>query len=202
MSKKLIKIYSIVIVLVGLSAIYYINTNLAIQPGAKISVNQNEAATAGDLGKKADLGFPGIGKVSFIAKKIGDHVSVGEVLAKMESADVAAQYAQAQAGVQIAQGDLAALQDSLRKEKLKLKASGMSSNDKKIQKKQIASVEDSIVSQNARVSQAKDAANQVAAQLDKTSIVAPFDGTITRQDIELGEVVNPNISVLTVSQGS
>jgi len=198
MSKKTIIILSLLIVAVGIGAIAFINFSVAKRPVNEISLDSSGAKETVKADKNSNLGFERTGKITFIGEKIGDSVSEGEVLAKIDSADILAQYNQARAGVLVAQGDLAALQNLLKIEKLKLKAKGLSFNDKKIQKKQIDSVENNIISQEARVLQAQDNAKNASAQLDKNAIIAPFAGIITRLDIALGEVVNPNVSIITI----
>lgn len=197
MSKKTITLFILAIIAIGIGAVAFINFSVAKRPVNDTSLESSDAAGTVKADKNSNLGFERTGKIIFIGKKIGDQVKEGEVLAKIDSADLSAQYAQAAAGVLVAQGDLAALQNSLKKEKLKLR--GLHSNDKKIQKKQIASVENNITSQEARILQARDLVKNAKAQLDKNVIVAPFDGIITRLDIALGEVVGPNVSVITIT---
>lgn len=202
MSKKIIIIYSFVVIAVGIGTTLFINFNFANHSDVSASLSLNNSKEPESVEKTSDLGFEKSGKIMYVAKKIGDHVAEGEVLAKIDSADVLAQCNQARAGVLVAQGDLAALQNLLKKENLKLKSKGLSSNDKKIQKKQIASVENNIDSQRARVLQAQNYEKIANLQLDKTIIKAPFEGIISRQDIELGEVVNPNVSVITITSAN
>lgn len=196
MSKKTIAIFSFIIIAIGAGSIAFINLSVAKHPVVNASLIKDEVKSIPNTDKESSLGFERSGKINFIAKKIGDSILAGEVLAKIDDSDAKTQYAQAKAGVSIAQADLASLQDSLAKEKLKLK--DLDSNAKKIQKKQVSSVESNIVAQQARVNQAMDNLANAKNQLDKCVIKAPFDGKITRQSIELGEIVNPNVSVITI----
>ncbi|HEX8974592.1 MAG TPA: efflux RND transporter periplasmic adaptor subunit [Patescibacteria group bacterium] len=147
--------------------------------------------------KSADLGFVLPAKITSIAKKVGDSVKGGEVLATEDSSDMAAQENAAQANVQSAQAALDGLSSNLKVQKLKLK--GLDGNDRKIQKAQIESVEASIDAQNSAVAAAKDSAASLKAQLSKAVLLAPFDGIVTRQDAEIGEVAGASVpSFMTI----
>jgi len=200
MSKKVILIYSFILIIAGICVAVYIDLNFSNQVTANAPLELKEAAISAITQKNADLGFQKYGKIVFVAKKIGESVSAGEILAKIDETDALAQYSQAKSSVSIARADLAALENSLSKEKLRLKTKDLSSNDKKIQKKQIDAVENNILSQKARVNQATDNLTSAKNQLDQCVMKAPFDGLITRVDIELGEIVNPNISVITLTE--
>lgn len=197
MSKKVILIYSLVVIAIGIGGAVFINLNYANHPIVHPALESNDSGVIKNTDRTADIGFVKYGTVNYVAKKIGDQVAAGEVLAKINSADVAAQYAQAQNGVTITQANLAALQDLLKGEELKVNT--VQSDAKKIQKKQVAATKDDIAAQMAVVLQAQNNVKNLAAQLGNDAIVAPFDGTITRQNIELGEVVSPNVSVITIS---
>ncbi len=200
MNKKTIIISSAAIIAVGIGAATYINFSVAKRPLANASLDVNGTKEVVSADKKSDLGFERSGKITFIVKKIGDSVAEGEVLAKIDDAEAKTQYAQARAGVLVAQADLASLENLLKKAKLELK--GLGSNDRKIQNKQIDSAENNVDSQRARVLQATENSANVKNQLDKCVLKAPFAGTITRQDMALGEIVNPNVSVITIAQSN
>jgi len=201
MSKKMTLIYSLIIIIIGLGVAVFINFNYANKPAANISLETNKAAEVKNTDRTSDISFERGGKIIFIAKKVGDRVTAGEVLAKIDNADFLVQSAQASSGVSVAQADLASLQNSLKAEKLKLQYLKLS-HAKKIQQQQVDLIENNINAQEARILQARDAVANANAQLDKATITAPFDGIITRQSIELGEIVNPNVPIITILAGN
>ena len=196
----MVTFFSLIIIAIGVGAALFINFSLAKRPMASASLESAAVKGNAKVEKKSDLGFERSGRITYVAKKVGESVAEGEILAKIDDTEVLAQYAQAQSGVVVAQADLASLNNSLAKEKLKAKDLG--SIDEKIQKKQVAFVENNIVAQKARILQAQDNVKNASIQLGKTVIKAPFAGTITRFDISLGEIVNPNVSVVTIEENN
>jgi multidrug resistance efflux pump len=195
MKKHTVIIYLIVLMLLAAGAIFYIQKNVAANFPAQAFDNiKSEKEIQANETNKSSLGFGASGKVVMVAVKAGENVTKGQVLAKIDDTGAQAQYAQAKSAVDASQADLAAFNNSLRKEKLRLK--DLESTDKKIQKAQISYVENSIVSQEAKVQQALDNLVKAKNELDKYVIKAPFDGIITRQDLSLGEIANPNVPVI------
>ena len=199
MNKKTLIIAIFAIILIWLGTAIFINStyNFTSHPVVEDSLAVDNSNVAKSSNKTADIGFEMLGKINFIGKKVGDHVSVGEVLAKIDDADLLTQYAQAESGISIAQADLAALKNSLKVEKLKLQYL-KKSHAKLIQEHQVNYVKNNILAQEARMSQAQAMATSMNVQLGKAAIRAPFDGTITRQSIDLGEIVSPNVSVISI----
>ncbi len=197
MHKKIIIIYALILAIAGSIAVLFINSNLVNHFPSEASLGLPPTANFDEISsKKSDLGFGTSGKVVSISKKVGDSVKAGDILARIDNTGALAQYEQAQSGVSAAQSNLAALQNALKTQELKLK--GLRSNDRKIQNQQIKLAQNSVDAQSAAVQQAMDNLNNVKSQLDKYVIKAPFDGIITRQDIELGEIVNPNVPVIVL----
>ena len=197
MKKKTVVIYLIVLMLFAAGSIFYINKNVAANFPVQAFENiKNEKEVQASETSKSSLGFGTSGKVIMVAVKAGENVTNGQVLAKIDDTGAQAQYAQAKSAVDASQADLAAFNNSLKKEKLRLK--DLESTDKKIQKAQISYVENSIVSQEAKVQQALDNLTKAKNELDKYVIKAPFDAVVTRQDLSLGEIANPNVPVIFV----
>jgi multidrug resistance efflux pump len=123
------------------------------------------------------------------------------VLAQIENADSAAQIAQANQSVAAAQADLEQYQNDLSKEKYKLKSlkcSDAASNDKNAQKAQIEASQNVVTAQQARVLAAQAGVKIAQAQLAKTIILAPFDGIIAKQDLQIGEIASPGKSTIKI----
>jgi len=63
------------------------------------------------------------------------------------------------------------------------------------------STPEEILSQEAKVRQAEAKAQNVRAQLEKTILRSPIEGTITKQDAKPGEIITPNTIVVSVISG-
>lgn len=196
MSKKIVIIYAVVLLIAGTGAVLFINRNLANNFQAGAISNSNAVTDVAATKKESDLSFAASGKVVSISKQVGDEVTAGEVLATVDNAGIRAQYSQAQAGVAAAQSELASLNNTLKVEKLGLK--DLTSTAKKIQQQQVKLAQNNIDAQNAKIQQAEDGLKNIQSQLDEYVIKAPFDGLITRQNLELGEVATPGIPVITL----
>ena len=55
-----------------------------------------------------------------------------------------------------------------------------------------------LASQQARVREAKAAVESLQAQLAENSLLAPFSGTVTRQEAKLGEIVSPGVVLVSI----
>ncbi len=197
MNKKIIIIYTFVLLLVGIGAIAFINLSLTKQvPTNEISEKNDIANVDVMSSKKTDLSFEVSGKVVNISKQVGDAVEQGEIIAKLDDSVALTQYNQAQSGVTIAKTDLVALEKTLKREELKLK--DLRDNEKKVQKAQVSLIKENIASQQARISQANDALSNAKIQLSKYVLKSPVAGIITRQSLNLGEIANPNVSIATL----
>src|SRR6184192_1148916 len=126
--------------------------------------------------RKAAVASKGTGRLVYLGVVEGDRVRAGQVIARIEDADVKAQLAQAQANLQVSRAELHDAQRSLARERL-LADSGASSQ---------ASVD----AAEARYERVKAS---IAAQvsLENTVIRAPFDGTVLTKNADVGEVVAP-----------
>src|SRR6266513_2417697 len=134
--------------------------------------------------RKAAVASKGTGRLVYLGVLEGDRVRAGQVIARIEDADIKAQLAQAEANVQVSRAELHDAQRSLARERL-LNDSGASSQ---------ASV-DAAEARYERVKASIAAAEAavVAAQvaLENTVIRAPFDGTVLTKNADVGEVVAP-----------
>jgi HlyD family secretion protein len=140
---------------------------------------------------EAGLGFERGGRITQLTHKVGDFVKAGTVLAYANADDLAAQYRQAQDLAKSAQSNLDQYQALLKKSKDQLdslRRTDAISADKNAQKAQIDANEAQVESQQANVSAALENVKNAKSQISKTMITAPFDGTISEQNAEVGEV--------------
>lgn len=114
--------------------------------------------------------------------------------------------AQAQAGVAQAQAQIAQAEANLQRLKDQPKAEDIAQAQAQVDsakaqldlKKKGARAEDIAVAEK-RVTQAQTSVEQAQAQLDKATLVAPIDGTITNITIREGELAQPGQPVITIA---
>ena len=142
------------------------------------------------------------GRLAFLAVSEGSYLKVGDVIARLESADVQAQVTQAEASLASARADLMEAEqqrDFEAREAARLR-------DIRAQNVQLVSAQELSVAENrattaasraralsARVDAAEATRRYAQANFDNTVIRAPFSGTVLRKDAEVGEVVAPSV---------
>src|SRR5689334_15942498 len=134
--------------------------------------------------RKAAVASKGTGRLVYLGVLEGDRVRVGQVIARIEDADVKAQLAQAQANLQVSRAELRDAENSLARERFLLD-SGFTSRASF----DAAQARYERVKAGIAVAQATVQAAQVA--LENTVIRAPFDGTVLTKNADVGEVVAP-----------
>ena len=134
--------------------------------------------------QKASIASKATGRIVFLGYHEGDRVKKGDIIARIESADVEAALAQAKADLELARADRADASRSLDRAKALL-ARGLISQ---------AEYDGALARYDRVVAtiQSKDAALKWAqVQFENTMIRAPFDGTILTKNADVGEVVAP-----------
>ena len=86
----------------------------------------------------------------------------------------------------------------LEEQTLALKEAGSTPEEILAQKAKVRQAEANVSSQNAKIKEAEANAQNVRAKLFKTIIRTPIDGIVTKQEIEVGEIVAANTSVISV----
>ena len=148
--------------------------------------------------RKAAVASKGTGRLETLAVEEGSRVTKGQILARLENADLQAQAAQAQANLNAAQANLNQIRagvtnDRLRFERFRklIQAQAVSQSDFDAAE---AKIQQSLAAEAAALSQIKaaEAALQaVRVGLEYTLIRAPFDGVILTKNADIGEVVAP-----------
>ena len=205
MSKKTRNIALSFIVIVGIIGLGYVWFNYGIKPNSADAPEVAKKSSGSILldgtivaEKNADLGFVIPAKIISISKKVGDTVKTGDVLAIQDGSDLKTQLDAANANVAAANSKLDELNHDLKKEKLKVHDAG--GNARREQEAQVASNKDSVEVQKSVIAAAISSVESAQVQLAKTVLKAPFEGIITRQDAEVGEVAGASVpSFLTVS---
>jgi RND family efflux transporter MFP subunit len=148
--------------------------------------------------RKASLSSKATGRLEWLGVLEGSRVKAGEVIARLESRDVAAALDQASAQVQLAQANLQQAQAELRdaeanfNRSLELRAKNyISAAQHDADRARIDKARAGIASQKAAVAAAE--ANRRAAEvaLEQTRIRAPFDGVVLTRNANVGDNITP-----------
>src|SRR5881392_486339 len=134
--------------------------------------------------RKAAVASKGTGRLVYLGVLEGDRVRAGQVIARVEDADVKAQLAQARANVQVSRAELHDAERSLARERL-LSDSGFSSQAS------LDAAEARYQRVQAGIASAGAAVEAAQVALENTVIRAPFDGTVLTKNADVGEVVAP-----------
>ncbi|MEH6460971.1 efflux RND transporter periplasmic adaptor subunit [Chitinimonas sp. JJ19] len=148
--------------------------------------------------KKAAIASKGTGRLEWLGVREGSQVKEGEVIARLESADLQAQVAQAVANVEAARARLKQTEaEALEAERAfrrsqELLAQGFiagASHDNAISRtKQAAAL---VGAQAAAVRQAEAALTQARVGLENAYIRAPFSGVVLTKTANVGDVISP-----------
>lgn len=134
--------------------------------------------------RKAAVASKGTGRLVYLGVVEGDRVRTGQVIARLEDADVRAQLAQARANLQLSQADLHNVEQSLARARALRDSSFVSTASVDSAEARYLQVKSGIAVAEAMVVGAEVA-------LENTVIRAPFDGTVLTKNADVGEVVAP-----------
>ena len=137
----------------------------------------------------ATISTRAMGYVSKVNVKLGDKVQKGQLLLKINSAELEAKMAQANAGLAQAETQLEiAEKDYNRYVKLY--------EQKSASEKELENMTMQYEMAKAQYEQAKQMQNEIDANLAYSNIRAPFSGVITAKSIEEGDLANPGQMLL------
>ena len=144
------------------------------------------------------------GRVVEIAHREGEYVKAGDLLVRLNDRSARAQHDLASRGVEMAASRLK--EACLRRDR----ASRELARTKKLAERNIASedvldelqyeydaAEVTCIAADAELASAQAQVRAATAELDKTTIVAPFDGVVAEVSTEVGEWVTPSPPLLT-----
>ncbi|MGY2485283.1 efflux RND transporter periplasmic adaptor subunit [Cupriavidus sp. CP313] len=148
--------------------------------------------------RKAAVASKAQGRLEWLGVLEGSHVKKDEIIARLESKDVAASFAQAQAQVQVAQANLALQQAELKDAEVNLRRSKILIVPNAISRTQydadVARFDKARASVNSsRASIASAQANARAAEVavQQTVVRAPFDGVVLVKHANVGDNITP-----------
>ena len=134
--------------------------------------------------RKAAIASKATGRLVYLGYKEGDRVKEGQIIARIESADVEAGLAQAKADYEVAKADKSEADQSYGRAVKLLDQHLISQAEYDAAKSRFDRVAGLIASRQAAMRAAE-------VQLENTRIRAPFDGTILTKNADIGEVVTP-----------
>jgi RND family efflux transporter MFP subunit len=183
---------------------FFIASPLTVEVISAVSVSPGEATTILNASgylvaqRRAAVASKGTGRLVELRVKEGDRAKKGEIIARLESADVEAALAGAKADLNVASALLDQAETELNEATLNferkkglLESGLVSMADFETAEARYLSARASIASYRARIKAAEAAVRAKEVELENTVILAPFDGTILTKNAEVGEVVAP-----------
>ena len=134
---------------------------------------------------KASVAAKVAGRLAYLGVSEGSRVRKGEVIARIEGADIAAGLDVARANENQARAEYAQAQSDLTRAIALHERGVISAVDLENARTKTAALEAAYRSASAQTRLA-------AATLENTNVRAPFDGTVLRKDAEVGEIVAPS----------
>ena len=151
---------------------------------------------------KASVSAKVAGRLAYLGVSEGSFVHRGDIIARLDNADLLAGVSQARANVSSAQASVietAADREQLAREAARLRdirvssPNLLSSQDYEAATSRAAQADARYSAARARKQSAEAALQLAEATNDNTIIRAPFTGTVLRKDAEVGEVVAPSV---------
>lgn len=143
--------------------------------------------------QRADIGFELAGKISKIFVDEGDHVQQGDILMQLDTELLDIEYIDLQAQLQQLAADAALVKANLKRVK-SLKKEGYASAQSL---DELVAQQKSLWANKARID-ASIKANRT--RIEKSSLLAPYNGIVDRRTVSEGTVVGASQAVLTVVQ--
>ncbi|KAA3622375.1 MAG: efflux RND transporter periplasmic adaptor subunit [Flavobacterium sp.] len=175
-------------------------TSVAVDDALKVQVQQVAEgmdnpylSTSGiiEAAKNAKLSTRMMGHVEKIYVSTGDTVKKGTTLIRVNSAELSAKSAQANALVIEATSAYKNAEKDLKRFQALF-------NDNSASQKELDDMRSRFEMAEARLEAAKQMKNEVGAQFAYTNLSAPFNGVITGIFIEEGDLANPSAPLLTI----
>ena len=134
--------------------------------------------------RKAAVASKGTGTLVYLGVEEGDRVKKGQVIARLEDADVSASLQRSKENLRVAEADLKDAKQSLERSRILLKE-GI------IAQAEFDSAEARYQRVVASIEAAKFAVREAEVAVENTRIAAPFDGTVLKKNADVGEIVAP-----------
>ncbi len=174
--------------------------------------------------QEADMSSQIAGKVTSLGFQNGDAVKAGDVLMQLDTDTLNAQLAQAEAGLQSAQAAVGVAEDKAAEDKITLDSAQKSYNrTESLFNSAAASQSDldnatatldtaqtmykndsgpALAVAQAAVATASANVDNLQVQLSEATITSPLDGFLANRNVNVGEVVSPGVTVMSVVDDS
>jgi RND family efflux transporter MFP subunit len=134
--------------------------------------------------RKAAVASKGTGTLVFLGVEEGDRVKKGQVIARLDDADVMASLQRARENFRLAEADFNDAKQSLERMRTLLHEGVVAQAEYDIAEARFNRVV-------AAINAAKFAVREAEVAVDNMRIVAPFDGTVLKKNADVGEIVAP-----------
>jgi len=134
--------------------------------------------------RKAAVASKGTGRLVYLGVEEGDKVKKGQVIARLENADVVATLARTKENLRLSKADLKDAEVSLERQEILLR-------DGVVAQAEFDAAEARYKRVVASIEVAKYAVREAEVAVDNTRIIAPFDGTVLKKNADVGEIVAP-----------
>ncbi|MCP9456673.1 MAG: efflux RND transporter periplasmic adaptor subunit, partial [Nitrospira sp.] len=148
--------------------------------------------------RQASVASKGTGRLEYLGISIGSRVKAGEIIARIEQADMLALQRQARARLEAARATLESAQAELQdaqlaygRAKALLSDQFISQSEFDVAANRLRKAEASVRSASAAIAAAEADVLTANVMVENTNIRAPFDGTVLKKFAEVGEIVAP-----------
>ena len=161
------------------------------------STNSDSYTSSGKIQSthRANLSTRMMGYVQHVHVRIGDYVTKGQPLIKLNSKDLTAKLAQVEAGISEAQAGFSNAEKDYKRYQALFQTESAS-------QKEFDDITAHFTMAKARLNGAKQLKEEVLAQMEYTNIHAPFSGVISSKFINEGDIANPGMPLLSLENQS
>lgn len=145
--------------------------------------------------REGDLGFERGGRIAEVRVDVGDQVTAGDTLARLDTSTLRAQIAAADAQTAEADAQVAIARATEERQRTLLERGHIS-------QQRLDEVATNTTAAEARRTAAAAQANSLRAQLVLSEIVAPFDGVVTSRMSDEGAIAAPGSPVLRLVENT
>lgn len=148
--------------------------------------------------RQAAVASKGTGRLVYLGVEEGDQVKAGQIIARLESNDVAAMLAQARANLAVAKAHLPQSQADLQEATIQYERYKTLVAEQLVPRADFDAAEArykravaTVAADSATIRAATAAVRAAEVEVENTNIRAPFDGTVLTKNADVGEVVAP-----------
>lgn len=141
--------------------------------------------------RTSQLGFSGGGRVTGIRVDVGDEVRAGQVLAQLDTRDLRASLAAAEANIAEAEANYALANSTVGRQRTLFERGHVA-------QQRVDEAEAQAGASQARIEAAKAQADALRVAIDLSTIRAPYAGTVTSRMMDEGVIATPGMPMLEI----